>query len=166
MKQPFYTKFITLSNHFPYPIDKEEATIEPANTGDSSVDTYFQTARYLDESVKGFIDYLKQSGLYDNSIIVMYGDHYGISDNHNAAMSKVMGKEINSFENAQLQRVPLIVRVPGVKGGVQHQYGGEIDVLPTLYTYLEQIQKIMFNLVQIYYHQIISKLLRSVMVTT
>ena len=96
----------------------------------------------------------------------MYGDHYGISDNHNAAMSKVMGKEINSFENAQLQRVPLIVRVPGVKGGVQHQYGGEIDVLPTLYTYLEQIQKIMFNLVQIYYHQIINKSLRSVMVTT
>ena len=112
MKQPFYTKFITLSNHFPYPIDKAEATIEPATTGDSSVDTYFQTARYLDESVKGFIDYLKQSGLYDNSIIVMYGDHYGISDNHNAAMSKVMGKEMNSFENAQLQRVPLIVRVP------------------------------------------------------
>ncbi|MED2761546.1 LTA synthase family protein, partial [Bacillus thuringiensis] len=132
LKQPFYTKFITLSNHFPYPIDKAEATIEPATTGDSSVDTYFQTARYLDESVKGFIDYLKQSGLYDNSIIVMYGDHYGISDNHNAAMSKVMGKEMNSFENAQLQRVPLIVRVPGVKGGVQHQYGGEIDVLPTL----------------------------------
>lgn len=132
LKQPFYTKFITLSNHFPYPIDKAEATIEPAKTGDSSVDTYFQTARYLDESVKGFIDYLKQSGLYDNSIIVMYGDHYGISDNHSAAMSQIMGKEMNSFENAQLQRVPLIIRVPGMEGGVQHQYGGEIDVLPTL----------------------------------
>lgn len=132
LKQPFYTKFITLSNHFPYPIDKEEATIEPAKTGDSSVDTYFQTARYLDESVKGFLDYLKQSGLYDNSIIVMYGDHYGISDNHSTAMSQIMGKEMNSFENAQLQRVPLIIRVPGMKGGVQHQYGGEIDVLPTL----------------------------------
>ncbi|CAI8852118.1 LTA synthase family protein [Bacillus pseudomycoides] len=132
LKQPFYAKFITLSNHFPYPINKDEATIEPAKTGDSSVDTYFQTARYLDESVKSFMDYLKQSGLYDNSIIVMYGDHYGISDNHNAAMSQIMGKEINSFENAQLQRVPLIIHVPGMKGGVQHQYGGEIDVLPTL----------------------------------
>ncbi|PEB50631.1 glycerol phosphate lipoteichoic acid synthase [Bacillus pseudomycoides] len=132
LKQPFYAKFITLSNHFPYPINKDEATIEPAKTGDSSVDTYFQTARYLDEAVKSFMDYLKQSGLYDNSIIVMYGDHYGISDNHNAAMSQIMGKEINSFENAQLQRVPLIIHVPGMKGGVQHQYGGEIDVLPTL----------------------------------
>ena len=96
----------------------------------------------------------------------MYGDHYGISDNHNAAMSKVMGKEINSFENAQLQRVPFIVRVPGVKGGVQHQYGGEIDVLPTLLHLLGTDTKIMFNLVQIYYHQIINKLLRSVTATS
>ena len=81
-------------------------------------------------------------------------------------MSKVMGKEINSFENAQLQRVPLIVRVPGVKGGVQHQYGGEIDVLPTLLHLLGTDTKIMFNLVQIYYHQIINKLLRSVTATS
>ncbi|MED2935156.1 LTA synthase family protein [Bacillus wiedmannii] len=132
LQQPFYTKFITVTHHFPYPLAEEDQTIEPAQTGDLSVDRYFQTARYLDESIKGFIDSLKESGLYDNSIIVMYGDHYGISDNHNKAMSQLMGKEINSFESTQLQRVPLMIRVPGIKGGVQHQYGGAIDVLPTL----------------------------------
>ncbi|OCA91860.1 LTA synthase family protein [Pseudobacillus wudalianchiensis] len=132
VKQPFYAKFITLSNHFPFPMNQEEATIEPHHTGDSSVDGYFQTARYLDESVKGFMDYLKKSGLYDNSVIIMYGDHYGISDNHNKAMSIVMNKEIGKFENAQLQRVPLFIHVPGVKGGVQHQYGGQVDLLPTV----------------------------------
>ncbi|KMY52874.1 glycerol phosphate lipoteichoic acid synthase [Bacillus sp. FJAT-27231] len=132
VKQPFYAKFITLSNHFPFPMNQEEATIEPHHTGDSSVDGYFQTARYLDESVKGFMDYLKKSGLYDNSVIIMYGDHYGISDNHNKAMSIVMNKEVGKFENAQLQRVPLFIHVPGVKGGVQHQYGGQVDLLPTV----------------------------------
>ncbi|MBO9131396.1 LTA synthase family protein [Bacillus sp. 165] len=132
LQEPFYAKFITLSNHFPYPIAKEDATIEPNNTGDGSVDHYFQTARYLDEAVQQFMDYLKQSGLYDRSIIVMYGDHYGISENHDKAMSQVMGKEITPFEDAQLQRVPLIIHVPGVQGGVMHQYGGEIDVLPTI----------------------------------
>ncbi|EUJ28016.1 hypothetical protein MFLO_12666 [Listeria floridensis FSL S10-1187] len=132
LKQPFYAKFITLTNHFPYPISDEDATIEPANTGDSSVDTYFQTARYLDESVKSFVTYLKEKGLYDNSVIIMYGDHYGISDNHASAMTKILGKEYNSFENAQAQRVPFMVHVPGVKGGIQTQYGGEIDILPTV----------------------------------
>ncbi|MCZ0757096.1 LTA synthase family protein [Anoxybacillus sp. J5B_2022] len=132
LKEPFYVKFITLSNHFPYLIDENEATIPPATTGDGSVDRYFQTARYLDEAVKEFFDYLKQSGLYDRSIIILYGDHYGISDNHNEAMAQIIGKEITPFEHAQLQRVPLFIRVPGVKGGVMHQYGGDVDVLPTV----------------------------------
>ncbi|MFK2827230.1 LTA synthase family protein [Bacillus sp. B190/17] len=132
VKQPFYAKFITLSNHFPFPMNQEEATIEPHHTGDTSVDGYFQTARYLDEAVQEFMDSLKKAGLYDNSMIIMYGDHYGISDNHNKAMSIVTGKEVGKFENAQLQRVPLFIHVPGVKGGVQHQYGGQIDLMPTV----------------------------------
>ncbi|MDQ0219980.1 LTA synthase family protein [Peribacillus cavernae] len=136
LKQPFYAKFITLSNHFPYPIDEEDATIEKNTTGDPTVDNYFRTARYLDESIKGFYDYLKQSGLYENSIIVMYGDHYGISDNRKNALSKALGKEVNDFEYAQLQRVPLFIRIPGVQGGIKSKYGGQIDVLPTLFNFM------------------------------
>ncbi|MGG3562891.1 LTA synthase family protein [Neobacillus rhizosphaerae] len=132
LPQPFYTKFITVSNHYPYPIPEKDATIAPATTGDSSVDTYFQTARYADEALKQFVDYLKKSGLYDHSIIIMYGDHYGISQNHNKAMKQIMGKEITPFEGSGLQRVPLFIHVPGMQGGVNHEYGGQIDLLPTL----------------------------------
>jgi lipoteichoic acid synthase len=133
LPQPFYTKFITVSNHYPYPIAEEDATIAPHTTGDKSVDSYFQTARYADEALAQFFDYLQQSGLLDKSIIIMYGDHYGISQNHNKAMSQVLGKEVTHFDSAAgLQRVPLFIRVPGIKGGVNHSYGGQIDVLPTL----------------------------------
>ncbi|MEH7336803.1 LTA synthase family protein [Neobacillus drentensis] len=132
LPQPFYTKFITVSNHYPYPLDEKEATIAPATTGDKSVDSYFQTARYADEALKQFFDYLKKSGLYDHSIIIMYGDHYGISENHNNAMEKVLGKEITPFESTGLQRVPFFIRVPGMEGGVNHEYGGQVDILPTL----------------------------------
>ena len=62
----------------------------------------------------------------------MYGDHYGISENHNKAMAKVLGKDITPYENAQLQRVPLFIHAPGVKGIKSHKYGGEVDVAPTL----------------------------------
>ncbi|PLR96797.1 LTA synthase family protein [Bacillus sp. T33-2] len=132
LQQPFYTKFIMLSNHYPYPIAPEEATIAPHTTGDKSVDSYFQTARYSDEALEEFFGYLKEAGLYENSIFVMYGDHYGISENHNKAMEQVLGKEITPVENAGLQRVPLLIHVPGVTGGTMHQYGGQIDLLPTL----------------------------------
>ncbi|WNS79999.1 LTA synthase family protein [Domibacillus sp. DTU_2020_1001157_1_SI_ALB_TIR_016] len=132
LEQPFYAHLMTLTNHFPFVMDEGDATIEPATTGDGTVDRYFQTARYMDEALQSFFVDLKKAGLYDNSMIIIYGDHYGISENHNKAMAQIMGEEITDFKNAQLQRVPLFIHVPGVEGGVKHQYGGEIDVVPTM----------------------------------
>ncbi|WP_391116818.1 LTA synthase family protein [Psychrobacillus sp. L3] len=132
LPQPFYAKFITVGNHFPYDMNQDLVTIDKDNTGDASVDDYFQTARYTDEAIKQAFDQLKKLGLYDNSMIVLYGDHYGISDNHNKAMGQVMGKEITPYESANLQRVPLFIHVPGMKGGTNHTYGGQTDLLPTL----------------------------------
>ncbi|WP_066369687.1 LTA synthase family protein [Neobacillus fumarioli] len=133
MKQPFYTKFITLSNHFPFEMDPGDTNFPAGNTDDSIVNDYFQSAHYMDEALKQFFDALKKDGLYDKSIIILYGDHYGISENHNEAMAKVLGvPKITPVINAKLQQVPLFIHVPGVKGGVQHQIGGEVDVRPTL----------------------------------
>ena len=74
--------------------------------------------------------------LYENSIIVMYGDHYGISENHNEAMAQYLGKEVTPFVSAQLQRVPFIVHIPGVtdngKGKTISKVSGQIDLKPTL----------------------------------
>lgn len=134
LPQPFYAKFITVTHHYPYEMgNEEELTLAPHTTGDRSVDNYFRTARYADEALEQFFNYLKESGLLDNSIIIMYGDHYGISQNHDRAMSVVLDKEITRFDSAAaLQRVPLFIRVPGIEGKILHQYGGQIDLLPTL----------------------------------
>lgn len=65
-------------------------------------------------------------------MVVMYGDYYGISENRKNAMSKVLNRDINNFEQAQLQRVPLFIYAPGLKGFVSETYGGEVDVRPTV----------------------------------
>lgn len=133
LEQPFYAHLLTLTHHHPYLIDEEDATIDPAETNDVSVDRYFQTARYLDESLEEFFDYLKEADLYDDSIIMIYGDHYGISDNHTRALSELFGEEVTPFKYAELQRVPFIIKVPGVEGkGTVDEYAGQIDAMPTL----------------------------------
>ncbi|WP_209121114.1 LTA synthase family protein [Alkalihalobacillus sp. BA299] len=132
LPQPFYANFITVTHHYPFTIDEDEASIAPHSTGNKTVDHYFQTARYADEALEQFFSYLKQSGLYDQSIIIMYGDHYGISKTHNKAMKEVIGKEVTPFESAGLQRTPLFIRVPGMEGGVNDEYSGQVDLLPTL----------------------------------
>lgn len=133
LDEPFYAHLMTLTHHHPFLIEEEEATIEPAETNSGTVNRYFQTARYLDEALEQFFADLKKEGLYEDSIIIIYGDHYGISDNHNEAMEQLFGEEITPFKYAQLQRVPFFIRIPGVEGkGVVREYAGQIDVMPTL----------------------------------
>nr|WP_281355791.1 LTA synthase family protein [Virgibacillus ihumii] len=133
LKEPFYAHLMTLTHHHPYKISDEEASIKPANTGDPSVDRYFQTARYLDEALKQFFKDLKEAGLYKDSVIMIYGDHYGISENHKEAMKQITGEKITDFKHTQLQRVPFMIKIPGVDGkGTVHEYTSQIDVMPTM----------------------------------
>lgn len=133
LPQPFYTKFITLTNHFPYHLNPEDQYIDEYTSDSDVVNRYFQTVRYMDEAIKHFIESLKEEGLYENSIIVLYGDHYGISENHNAAMAQFLEKEeLTPFDVMQLQRVPLIIHIPGHEGKTISEVSGQIDIKPTL----------------------------------
>lgn len=133
MPQPFYSRLITLTNHHPFTLDEEDKLISEFDSNSGTLNRYFQTTRYLDEAVKELFTELKTSGLYENSIIIMFGDHYGISENHNEAMAQYLGKEITPYESAQLQRVPFFVHIPGSgKGKVDETIGGQIDIRPTL----------------------------------
>ncbi|MFL1696312.1 LTA synthase family protein [Weissella kandleri] len=133
LPQPFYSKVITVTNHYPYDLDDKNISINKTNTDDKTVDGYVQTARYLDQAFGEFEQNLKDSGLWDNSMIVLYGDHYGISDNHKDAIAKLIGKkDLTPLDLTNWQKVPLMIRVPGMQGGINHTYGGEIDVMPTL----------------------------------
>lgn len=133
LPQPFYAKIITVTNHYPYDLDKQNQSIAKTKTGDKTVDGYVQTAHYLDQAFGEFINYLKKSGLYDNSMIVVYGDHYGISNNHPKALAKLLGKKsVSKYDLAMLEKVPFMIHSNNLQGGVNHTYGGEIDVMPTL----------------------------------
>ncbi|APH04391.1 LTA synthase family protein [Bacillus weihaiensis] len=148
MPQPFYTRMITLTNHFPFELSEEDKLIDEFDSNSKTLNQYIPTVRYMDEAVKRFFEELKKTDIYENSIIIMYGDHYGISENHNVAMSKFLGREVTPFEVVQLQRVPFIVHIPGVTDKDPQTFSkvaGQIDIRPTVMSLLgidssEQIQ--------------------------
>lgn len=132
--QPFYARFLTLTNHYPFTYDEDTKFIEPYNSGNGVFDRYIVTARYLDESIKKFIERLKAEGMYDDSIIVLYGDHYGISEKHNRAMAQFLEKDqITEFDTLNLQRTPLYIHIPGqTEGQTMSKPTGQIDMKPTI----------------------------------
>ncbi|WBX79148.1 LTA synthase family protein [Virgibacillus salarius] len=138
MEEPFYTKLITLTNHFPFDLDETDKSIEPYDSNSNTLNNFFPTVRYMDEAIEQFFDQLKDAGLYEDSIIIIMGDHYGISANHNRAMSMYLDKEeITPYDHVQLQRVPFFIHIPDHgQGEVKSEVSGQIDVKPTLLSLL------------------------------
>nr|WP_173918310.1 LTA synthase family protein [Halobacillus sp. Marseille-Q1614] len=132
MEQPFYNKMITLTNHHPFTLPEDKKFIEEGETSSGTLNRYFQTMRYQDEALKQFVEEFKKSDLYDDTILVIYGDHFGISENHQEAMGEYLDKEINDYEQFQLQRVPLLILGEGIEGQEHDTVGGQIDLRPTL----------------------------------
>jgi len=134
IEEPFYGKFITLTNHFPFELDDEDQSIEPYDSNSATLNNYFPTVRYTDEAIEEFFEQLKQTDLYDDSIIIIMGDHYGISANHNKSMSQYLDKEeITPYDHIELQKVPFFIHIPGHgEGETISKVSGQIDVKPTI----------------------------------
>ncbi|MBR7554377.1 LTA synthase family protein [Allobacillus sp. GCM10007491] len=139
LEEPYYLKMISLTNHFPFEIPEEKATIEQFDSNSTTLNQYFQTVRYFDESLEVFFDELKESGKYEDSIIIIMGDHYGISSYHNKAMAQFLGKdEITPYDEVLLERVPLLIHIPGNENNqVISQVTGQIDFKPTILNMLD-----------------------------
>ncbi|WP_409253919.1 LTA synthase family protein [Bacillus sp. SCS-153A] len=132
LPQPFYTRLITLTNHFPFLLDEKDKLIDEAETKVDVVNRYVTTVRYQDEAIKKLFEDLKKKGLYEDTMFVLYGDHYGISEKFEEGVFEMTGLEASPFNHVELQQVPLIIHIPGTKGEVISKIGGEIDIRPTI----------------------------------
>ena len=106
--------------------------------------------------------------MYDDSIIVLYGDHYGISEKHNRAMAQFLEKDqITEFDTLNLQRTPLYIHIPGqTEGRTISKPTGQIDMKPTILNLLELILQTIFVLAMICFRMNMPVLLFYVMVAS
>lgn len=130
----FFSFVITLTNHHPYILDEEYKSLELLEEDkDTKFGDYLQTIRYTDEAIGQFIEDLKEAGLYENTVIALYGDHHGLNcnmDDVNESVSAFIGR---NYDFDEMLNVPLIIHVPhsGIKETI-HTTGGQIDFLPTI----------------------------------
>ncbi len=85
---------------------------------------YFGSCTALDASFGQLMDYLKKSGLDDNTIVVFTSDHGEMMGSHGLMTKGVCFEEsIN---------VPLMIKVPGVKAFSSDLLFNSVDLMPTL----------------------------------
>lgn len=131
---PFYSFMVTLSSHYPYgiPLKDREIALKPEDES-TLFGLYITSINYLDRAIGEFIDGLKENGLYDNSIIVIYGDHYALTNTDPEISSRVKDMLGRSYTIYDVFNVPLIIHIPGAgRTETVETAGGHLDVLPTL----------------------------------
>lgn len=133
-EEPFYAFYITVSSHHPYaiPLKDREITLAPADE-ETLFGLYMQAVNYVDRAIEGFVKELQDAGLYENSILVIYGDHYALTNTDAQIAAQVKGLLGRDYTIFDTFNVPCIIHIPG--SGVTETIstaGGHMDLMPTL----------------------------------
>ncbi|WP_138493775.1 LTA synthase family protein [Paenibacillus pinistramenti] len=132
--KPFYTQLVTVSSHFPFKVPDDLKKIQmPDSLEGTQLGDYLTAVNYTDYAVGTLIDRLKKEGLWDNSVLVLYGDHFGLQPDQNdpAWIESQLGIKYDS--RISRFNIPFIIHLPGEqKGQVVDQVGGQLDMMPTI----------------------------------
>lgn len=135
--RPFYAFLVTLSSHYPFGFPEllKAAAFDQGDEAEGAIlRSYLAAIHYFDREFGNFIEGLKSSGLYDESVILLYGDHAAIPKWDAASLEKLLGKELDDERSWRaVNTVPLMVRVPGA-ATLPHAAGrafGQIDIPAT-----------------------------------
>lgn len=142
MEKPFYSVIITLTSHVPYTLPEELKELEISEElGDSQFGRYLQAVHYTDKVMGEFIETLKAADLYDDSLIVLAGDHAGLypqNEGNERIVSSFLGRH---YTIEEAMRIPLVFHIPG--SGLCEDIEtvtGQIDFFPTLLNLLGIIE--------------------------
>lgn len=129
---PFYSYFVTLSSHHPFNYF-EDYEFDVGELQGTFLGNFIKAINYADKCLGEFIEQLKERELYDNSLLVIYGDHSGVPKHEANQLMDFLGLEYSEVEWIKLQKVPCIMHYPGLKNGeVISTTAGCIDLLPTI----------------------------------
>lgn len=131
--QPFYAFLVTLSSHYPYDAFSAGSDFDPGRYAGTFLGNYFKAIHYADAALGSFIEELKANGLWENSVVAVYGDHSAVSKVEKDDLLAFLAAPDDELTWAKLQKVPLIIHLPGdAHAGTKNITGGQIDLFPTL----------------------------------
>ena len=135
--QPFVAYIQTATNHMPFTVPDNKESFKPILENEISEETLLKGGfrslgqlngiRYLDFNVARYLERAKESGYYENSIFVFFGDHMG-------GMKKLnFIKNIEDDLGIQRHHVPFFIHAPKyIEPQELDKYAKLIDLFPTV----------------------------------
>lgn len=122
-----FTVWITHSGHNPFKVDDKMDILHLSDNYPEVLRDYLTATAYVDSSLATLIEYLKTRNDWENTVVIITGDHEGLA----GYRDDIAGKRQFNFVSKE-QFVPLIiVNYPGLSGR-DDKVMGQVDIYSTL----------------------------------
>lgn len=162
--KPFYATLIMLTNHTPFssvdkygefPVDMKVSKVNDLGESEiismpymegTKLGNYFKSVHYADQALGQLMNDLETSGILDNTVVILYGDHdarlpkedYRRLYNYNPETGQLLDendpnyKEVDYYSYELNRKVPFIIWAKGLEHKEIDKVMGMYDVLPTI----------------------------------
>ena len=137
---PIFVDLVAASSHKPFELDgiidrEKKISIDVGKYRGTELGNYLESANYADYAFGIFLDELKQRGLYEDSVIFVYGDHYGMTM-YDPNLIEFLGEDTENYNDARMQyeftNVLCGMRIPGIEHREINDPVSKVDIKPTL----------------------------------
>ena len=138
--KPFFANIVAASSHTAFDLPGldnkyDYVDIDVGQYKDMYFGNYLEAVNYADKQFGMFIENLKEAGLYDNTVIVVFGDHYGMQMYNYEMLDYIKEKDhrLNMVETEiNYINVPLVIRIPGIEHMKIKKTVSKLDIKPTI----------------------------------
>jgi arylsulfatase A-like enzyme len=126
-RQKFFLTYVPAAPHNPFDgTPRQFQKYKMQKIGDLTP-FYLNDLLYMDWTISSIIDELKESGLLDNTMVVITADHGELLGEDNGPIGH------GWLLTPELANVPLIIMDPGHPGyRINHTIGSQVDLMPTI----------------------------------
>lgn len=145
-EKPFFTYIVAASSHTPFTLeglqDRSKINIDVGKYKYSFFGNYIEAVNYADYAFGVFIEELKNAGLYDDTAILVFGDHNGLSMYDEQMLDFLAQTDTNLTDvDIKLNYTNVVcgMKIPGIEKLVIDKPVTKLDIKPT-FSFLCNIQ--------------------------
>ena len=140
VEKPFFSSIVASSSHTGFDLPGlankyDKVSIDVGKYKDTYFGNYLESLNYADYAFEKFIENLKNEGLYDDTVIFIFGDHYGMQM-YNEEMLEFIKESDHELNNVETEinyaNVVCGIKIPGVEHMEIKKTVSKLDIKPTL----------------------------------
>lgn len=135
---PFVSYIVSASSHTSFSLDglqdRSKVSIDVGKYKDTFFGNYLESVNYADYAFGIFIEKLKEADLYDDTAILLFGDHNGMDMYNEEMLDFLQGTDSNLTDTdikLNYIRVACGMKIPGIENMKIEKPVSKLDIKPT-----------------------------------